>query len=156
MTEHAKSHYLNQCWPSTVRHICGTKGRSVKPLAPGRCGSNFKSVIFKHKKQIKFMSSFPEIALMWMPQNSIDKSTLVQVMAWCHQAPSHYLSQCWPRSVWLYGITMLTHWDLKEMPPALWQTQCSNAFSSLNIIIFSFKFHWNLFLRVQLTISTYL
>ena len=27
------------------------------------------------------------------------KSTLVQVMAWCHQATSHYLSQCWPTSV---------------------------------------------------------
>ena len=25
-----------------------------------------------------------------------DKSTLVQVMAWCRQAASHYLSQCWP------------------------------------------------------------
>ena len=34
-----------------------------------------------------------------------DKSTLVQVMAWCHQAPSHYLSQCWPRSMSPYGIT---------------------------------------------------
>ena len=33
-----------------------------------------------------------------------DKSTLVQVMAWCHQATSHYLSQCWPRSL-SYGIT---------------------------------------------------
>ena len=27
-----------------------------------------------------------------------DKSTLVQVMAWCHHATSHYLNQCWPRS----------------------------------------------------------
>ena len=27
-----------------------------------------------------------------------DKSTLVQVMAWCRQATSHYLSQCWPIS----------------------------------------------------------
>ena len=35
----------------------------------------------------------------------IDKSTLVQVMAWCRQATSHYLSQCWPRSMLLYGIT---------------------------------------------------
>ena len=26
-------------------------------------------------------------------------TTLVQVMAWCHQATSHYLSQCWPRSM---------------------------------------------------------
>ena len=33
-----------------------------------------------------------------------DKSTLVQVMAWCHQATSHYLSQCWPRPVSPYGV----------------------------------------------------
>ena len=32
------------------------------------------------------------------------KSTLVQVMAWCHQATSHYLSQCWLRSMSPYGI----------------------------------------------------
>ena len=34
-----------------------------------------------------------------------DKSTLVQVMAWCRQAASHYLSQCWPRSQSPYGVT---------------------------------------------------
>ena len=34
-----------------------------------------------------------------------DKSTLVQVMAWCRQATSHYLSQCWPRSLSPYGVT---------------------------------------------------
>ena len=28
-------------------------------------------------------------------------------MAWCRQATSHYLSQCWPRSIWVYGITRL-------------------------------------------------
>ena len=33
-----------------------------------------------------------------------DKSTLVQVMAWCRQATSHYLSQWWPRSLSPYGI----------------------------------------------------
>ena len=33
-----------------------------------------------------------------------DKSTLVQVMAWCHQATSHYLSQCWPRSMLPNGV----------------------------------------------------
>ena len=26
-------------------------------------------------------------------------------MAWCHQAASHYLSQCWPRSRSPYGVT---------------------------------------------------
>ena len=41
-----------------------------------------------------------------MPQNPIDdKSTLAQVMDWCGQATSHYLSQCWPRSMWPYGVT---------------------------------------------------
>ena len=35
----------------------------------------------------------------------IDQSTLVQVMAWCHQATSRYLSQCRPRSLSPYGVT---------------------------------------------------
>ena len=35
-----------------------------------------------------------------------DKLILVQAMAWCRQAASHYLSQCWPRSVSPYGVTM--------------------------------------------------
>ena len=40
-----------------------------------------------------------------MPQDlTDDKSTLVQVMAWCHQAASHYLRQCWPRSLSPYGV----------------------------------------------------
>ena len=44
-------------------------------------------------------------ALWWMPQDLIDdKSTLVQVMACCCQATSHYLSQCWPRSMMSYGV----------------------------------------------------
>ena len=41
-----------------------------------------------------------------MPQDlTDDKSTLVQVMAWCRQATSHYLNQCWPRSPTPYGVT---------------------------------------------------
>ena len=39
--------------------------------------------------------------------HTYDTSTLVQVMGWCRQAPSHYLSQCWPRSVLAYGIIRL-------------------------------------------------
>ena len=47
-----------------------------------------------------------EIAPRWMPQDlTDDKSTLIQVMAWCRQATSHYLGQCWPRSMSPYGIT---------------------------------------------------
>ena len=35
---------------------------------------------------------------------SDDKSTLVQVMAWCRQATSHYLSHCWPKPMSSYGV----------------------------------------------------
>ena len=46
------------------------------------------------------------IALRWTLQDlTDDKSALVQVLAWCHQAPSHYLSQRWPRYMSPYGIT---------------------------------------------------
>ena len=42
----------------------------------------------------------------WMPLDlTDDKSTLVQVMAWCRQATSHYLSQFWPRFMSPYGVT---------------------------------------------------
>ena len=64
-------------------------------------GSNFQSVMFKHMLPIRFMSTC-EIALRWVPQNTFaDKSTLVQVMAWCCQPTSHYLNQGCPR----WGIT---------------------------------------------------
>ena len=47
-----------------------------------------------------------KIAHRWMPLDfTDDKSTLVQVVAWCRQATSHYLNQCWPRSPTPYGIT---------------------------------------------------
>ena len=62
-----------------------------------------------------------EIALRWMPLDlTDDKLTLVQVMAWCRQATSYYLSKCWPRFVSPNGVTkpqytctvhkVLTHW----------------------------------------------
>ena len=52
-----------------------------------------------------FRSSYGN-TLIWMAQDlTDDKSILVQVMAWCHQATSHHLSQCWPRSVSPYRIT---------------------------------------------------
>ena len=36
------------------------------------------------------------MGLWWMPQDlTNDQSTLVQIMAWCHQVTSHCLKQCW-------------------------------------------------------------
>ena len=47
-----------------------------------------------------------EIALIWISLDfTDDQSKLFQVMAWCCQATSHYLSQCWPRSLLPYNVT---------------------------------------------------
>ena len=61
---------------------------------------NFRCLIFKRILVIDGWSICCEIALIWMSLDfTDDHSTLVQVMAWCRQATSHYLSQCWPRSL---------------------------------------------------------
>ena len=88
-------------------------------LAPGRCGCYLKLVIFKLVSRINILSISCEIVLRWTPQDvTDDKSTLVQVMAWCHQATSHYLSQCWPRSVSPYGVTR-PQWVKKKSCPII-------------------------------------
>ena len=38
-----------------------------------------------------------------------DKTLLFMIMAWCRQAPTHYLSQCWPTCITPYGVTG-PHW----------------------------------------------
>ena len=78
----------------------------INSLAPGRSWCDFKSVIFNLALLIGIFKSSCDNVLRWMPQDfTDDKSTLVQVMAGCHQATSHYLDQCWPRSPTPYGVT---------------------------------------------------
>ena len=63
-------------------------------------------VIFKWILVIDGWDISCEIALRWMSLDfTNDQSILVQAMAWCCQATSHYLSQCWPRSLSPYGVT---------------------------------------------------
>ena len=76
----------------------------INSLYPERC--NFKCVILQHMQMIDIVSISRSTVLRWIPKDfTDDKSTLVQVMAWCHQATSHHLSQCWPRSMSPYGIS---------------------------------------------------
>ena len=123
--------------------------------------------------------------------------TLVMIMAWCHQAISHYLNQCWPMVslghsklminrtfyIWLISnwclseghcyltcclfckylkilsakhlpfcsvFNALTHWGRDKMA-TFSQTKSLNVFSWMKMYEFRLKFHWNLFLRVKLT-----
>ena len=57
-----------------------------KPLAPGRRGCNFRSTVVK-SIWIYILGTCWKLISVQLPQNPIgDKSTLVQVMAWCCQA----------------------------------------------------------------------
>ena len=78
----------------------------LNALAPGKFKQNFRQVIFKLISVIDGWGITCEIALRWISLDlTDDKSTLVQVMAWCLMAPSHYLRQCWPRYMSPYGVT---------------------------------------------------
>ena len=80
--------------------------QAINSLDPGKFEWNFKYVIFKPIFVIDGWGSSCEIALIWMSLDTTnDQSTLVQVMAWCRQATSHYLSQCWSRSLSPYDVT---------------------------------------------------
>ena len=79
---------------------------NVNSLAPGKFQWNFRYVIFKQIIVIDGLGISCEIALIWLSLDlTDDQSTLVQVMAWCRQATSHYLSQYWPRFLSPYGFT---------------------------------------------------
>ena len=79
---------------------------AVDSLAPGRFKVNFRWVIFKLILVVNDWGMSCETALIWMSLDHIyGELTLVQTMAWCRQATSHYLSQCWPRSLSPYGVT---------------------------------------------------
>ena len=85
---------------ATVTIIAG-----LNSLAPGKFEWNFRHAIFKQILVIDGWGISCEIALIWMSLDfTDDQPILVQVMAWCHQATSHYLSQCWPSSLAPYGV----------------------------------------------------
>ena len=89
---------LSFVW-STLLYIKNT-------MAPGGSQCDFKNIIFDLALLIDIFKSSYDYVLKWMPQDlTDDKSTLVQAMAWCRQATSHYLNQCWPRSPTPYGAT---------------------------------------------------
>ena len=78
-----------------MTHLDEFSCMKIGVLAPGKCSGKFKSIIFKCITQKSSLDTHCEIGLRWMLENlTNDKSTLLQVMAWCRQAPSHYLSPC--------------------------------------------------------------
>ena len=97
-----------------------------------------------------------EIASIYMPPDfTDDQSTLVQVMAWCRQATSHYLSQCWPRSLSPYGVTR-PQWVNLAGPKQTNPLVADGSFKQLHcerIFVFSFNFNRTPFFKAQLALS---
>ena len=121
------------------RHSLPLSHQGVNSLAPGKCGNNLKNVIPDHMlwKELKDISN--KIALLWMPSNTFDdKSTVVQVMACCHQAPSHYLSHCWPRSMASLGQNELIWPSLPDVmcPILSWILYLFTFMVTLNYFLF--------------------
>ena len=122
-------------------------------LAPGRPGCHFKNTIFNHVLLIGFFRSANDDAPRWMPWNlTDDKSTLVQVMAWCCQATSHYLSQCWPSSMLPYGVAR-PQWvnTIRTSGRNQWVKLWCWHHKSLKYVILLWSFMWALHHPWQLT-----
>ena len=88
------------------------------------------NVIFYLVLLIAIYRSSHDNILWWMPQDlTDDMSTLVQVMAWCRQAPSHYLSQCCLSSLSPYGVAR-PQWVNPQPEPVLTWLQQARAYSA--------------------------
>ena len=100
----AKQQLLNRWSPSPQTHFGENRPFRVNSSVVGICGINFRSVISEHLLRIKFKNTTWAIALTRMQYNTfVDKSILLQVIAWCR----HYLSQYWPKSMSPYAVEVV-------------------------------------------------
>ena len=72
-----------------------------------------------------------------------------QVMAWCRQQTSHYLSQCWPRSLMPYGVYRPQWVKARQNGLHFADDICKRIFSNENVCI-SVKISVNMFAMFQI------
>ena len=101
----------------------------INSLAPGKSGCDFKNSIFNFVSLTGICRTSYANTLRWMPRDlSNGKSTLVQVMA-----TSHYLSQCWPRSMSPNGI-IRPQWVKVINKPILFRVVDCHSASCITLI----------------------
>ena len=91
------SYWYGKTWimrPTHVNTLWIIVSINVNSLALEKIEWNFRYVIFKRILVIDGSGISCEIAVIWMTSLTIIDFTLVQVMTWCRQATSYYLSQC--------------------------------------------------------------
>ena len=146
----ATSHYLSQYRLRSMSSYGVTKPQWVKhdktsiPALPGSWKQSYKTVCL-------FNSLWPRDTRWWHRSGS----KLPQVVAWRHQTITWFNVNheffCDIQLKAFYKKKFLTHWGRDKMD-AISQTVFSNAFSWMKMCEFCLRFHWSLFLRVQLTI----
>ena len=125
--KHSRDRWSEMPWLSSFLVIMAKKTRTILCYLPihaiiaanysfhilafGKYGCNVRLLILKLISRIYTLRISCDIAIRWMPQYfTDDKSKLIQVMAWCRQAASHYMSQCLPKSMLSHDVTR-TQWD---------------------------------------------
>ena len=137
-------------WPwrsSSITPIFNTSWENTKM----HFGTNLVIVAQIYEKLLQRQAKFPR-SLSQNGQNDLDR--------WSDEPIPIAL----PPPIWVYWksfdidhlryqgyLVILTHWGWDKMA-AVSQTTLSNAFSWMIMLEFRLRFHWNLFLRVQLTI----
>ena len=153
----ATSHHLNQCWLRWMSSYVVMMPQWVNRLRFDYDGRHFADEIFKCNylgKKLYFDSNFTEICLQsfnWQYVSISSGNSLVpnwwQNITRTSGDPVHWRI--------IHAITTqcvnLTHWGREKMD-AISQTTFWSAFSWMKIFELRLKFHWSLFLRVQLTI----
>ena len=96
-----------------------------------------------------------QVTILWFQLSVIHiTSVLWMLMAWCFSTRPSTATMLTDMSLCLWELSVingLTHLLLDNLA-GNFQTTFSNAFSSMEMFEYQLKFHWSLFLRVQLTI----
>ena len=116
--EKATSHYLNQCWSNSLKHICGTRGRW------------FNSLFIEAKRR----------AYGYISYGSGKGFSLM--------TPGHYLNQRRRLIHWTLRIKAQWNWNQKAfIMKNIWKCRLKNVghFVQISIVMLIFVFHGNLF-----------
>ena len=98
---------------SSVKSVLDLNFRQKFPLTMANASTHWGVNEMADILQKTFSNAFLEwrlssiqISLNCALKGPIDsKKELIQVLDWCHKAPSHYLNQCWLRSMMHYPVT---------------------------------------------------
>ena len=130
VSNHQPHHYL-------LNRLFGRRSKKTSKLhVTGLCAGNSPGT---GEFPAQMASNAENVSIWWRHHESI-------------RQPCYWPSP--PAKFWFRHQTLLTHWGRDKMA-AISQTILSNAFSWMKILEFRLKFHWSLFLRVQLTVMAW-